>query len=102
MALGSALRSAMCSGSCLGSASFPDGQSSCTIRIPLQYEPNAIHGVPDSSSITPGSMALKSSDGSELKTSPRSTHSYCGSDGSSVLFVASPMTDLLCPQVDPA
>jgi hypothetical protein len=34
-----------------------------------------MYGVPDPSSITPGSIALKSSSGSEPMTSPRSTHS---------------------------
>ncbi len=39
----------------------PLGHSSSTMRMPLQNEPNAIHGVPSSSIATPGSIALKSS-----------------------------------------
>src|SRR5665647_1204545 len=60
-ALGGLCRSARRNGSAAGSARSPEGQDSSTIRIPLQNEPNAIHGVPSASVTTPGSMALKSS-----------------------------------------
>ena len=70
------------------------------MRMPLQNEPNDIHGVPSSSVATPGSIALKSSPDSDAITGPRSTHSYAGSSGSSVVFVARAMTDEFLPNRD--
>ncbi len=47
---------------------LPEGHSSWTIWIPVQYEPKAIHGVPLASSTMPASMALKSLCGVERTT----------------------------------
>lgn len=57
MALGGTKRSPSLSGSCPASA-LPEGHSSRTMRMPVQNEPKAIHGVPCSSTATTGSMAL--------------------------------------------
>ena len=70
------------------------------MRMPLQNEPNAIHGCPASSTAMPGSIALKSSPSADAITGPRSTHSYSAASGSSVSFVASAMTEAFEPKVD--
>src|SRR5713226_3281205 len=80
--------------------SFPDCGSSLRILIPLQKLPNDIHISPSGVTVRFGSMALKSSCLVEAKTSPWSTHRYCGLAGSSVLFVIRPMTDWLLPNVE--
>ena len=98
MAFGGAFRSAITAGTA-AEARNPVGHSSCTSWSPVQKEPNDIQGVPFSSSAMPGSIALNRSPLEEI-TSPRSTHSYAGSAGSSVVLVASAITDRFLPNVD--
>src|ERR1700744_3480437 len=70
--------------------------------IPLQNEPNDSHLLPAASVASDGSIALSSSAGVVRNTSPSSVQWYCGLCGSSVGVVASPMTELFDPKLEPA
>ena len=76
---------------------FPVAGFSSTMRMPVQYEPNAIHSLP-SALVIAGSMAFQVSVVSEVKTLPRSVQV----PGSPDLEVATPIAEWLVPQDETA
>ena len=86
----------------MSSARIPFGHASLTSWIPLQNDPKAIQGAPLPSITSAGSIALYESNVCETSTAPRSTQRYPEAEGSSVVFVASPIAEWLEPNVDAA
>src|ERR1700744_941566 len=83
-------------------AGLPVVLSSRSSLIPLQNEPNDSHLPPEASVTSDGSIALSSSAVVVRNTSPSSVQWYFGLRGSSVGVVASPMTELFDPKLEPA
>src|SRR5690242_4440233 len=82
------------------SARLPVAGSMRNILSPDQKLPHDSQYFPSRSPTRFGSMALNLSCARDLMTRPLSTQPNPGADGSSVLLVASPMTELLEPKLE--
>src|SRR5690348_4047056 len=95
-AYGASGRVARCSTG-VSAIALPVLGSSSTMRMPVQYEPNAIHSLP-SARITAGSMAFQASVVREVKAGPWSVQV----PGMPVFDVATPIAEWLVPQEETA